>query len=137
MGAPRHIGVDEQHCRQLRADGLTYLEIGEQLGACPTTVRRWLVHGFPEIRVDNTPLRDAFLRSGWRAFALAREIGMVNRRGVPDSTGLRVALGIKPTVASNSERARPGDRACRQTMTASLAERLLSPLGLDPWEVGL
>jgi hypothetical protein len=87
-------------------------------------------------RIDNTPLREAFIRSGMSASALARAVGYPARhlpRGVSQQgTRVKRELGLTPT---------PAKRGCtpsmRLTVSYDTAVRYAAALGLDPVDIGV
>lgn len=76
--------------------------------------------------VDVTLLREAFLRSGVSAHAVARELGWTR----PDGARVRRALGI-------SVQHSRGCRFYQRSMSYDRAVRIAEAIGVDPAEVDL
>lgn len=79
-------------------------------------------------KVDNAPLRQAFVDSGLTATEVAERCGWL-QRGNADTSRVKRVLGILPE-SSN------GRRYHRREVGSDTAALVAGALGLDPWEVG-
>ncbi len=83
-----------------------------------------------EERIDNAPLREAFVRSGRSASGVARAVwGDEKDHG---STRLKRALGIKPDVSWHGRY-----KIYRRTIRCDTALKIAEELELDPREIDL
>lgn len=109
-------------------DGLTSLEVALRVGLSAERVRQ-IAPGRPG-KIDNTRLREAFLRSGKSANAVAKDLGWCTGRK-HDASRVRQALGITLTRASRGRGAQ-----YRTFVDAETLGRIAESIGVEPWEVG-
>jgi hypothetical protein len=134
--------AEVRQIRELRyMDGLTQMEVAQHVGCYITTVRKY-APGYPG-KIDNTLLREAFLRSGLTGTEVARRIGWTcqmskrSRDGAklwrwdaPDGARVRKALGLVDDVNGRGWRSR------RTMIDAEAAALMAEAIGVAPWSVG-
>ncbi len=81
-------------------------------------------------RVDVTPLREAFVRSGLPAAELCHRPEWYWKGGGADTTRLLRALGLKPYTCR-------GRHTCARTIGIDRAALIADALNVDPFEVGI
>lgn len=117
--------------RELRyEDGLTCEEVACQVGMSRESIGL-IAPGRPG-KIDNARIREAFIRSGKSASAVARDLGWRSGDGRgPDASRVRKTLGITLTVGGARRKAQ-----ARRLVDAETVGRIAESIGVEPWEVG-
>jgi hypothetical protein len=116
--------------RELRyVDGLTCGAVAARIGRSDRYVQR-LAPGRPG-KIDNTLIREAFLRSGCSAHEVARDLDWYGG-GKLDGTRVKQTLGLVETVGGHGQRY----RQYRRLIDAETASLIAEAIGVAPWEVG-
>lgn len=114
--------------RELRyGDGLSCPATAVVVGVHKKTVEKY-APGRPG-KIDNMKLREAFVRSEWSAYEIARRMGWCyGVRG--DGSRVKRTLGLQADIAGN------GRISWRAKVDAETAARMAEAIGVMPWEVG-
>ncbi|HXQ33174.1 MAG TPA: hypothetical protein VN843_04050 [Anaerolineales bacterium] len=107
--------------------GLTAKEIADRVGLTDRTITKYAPLG----RVNNAPLRSAFLKSDRTAADVARYLGWYDYNGRADGHRVKRALGLVEDISKQ------GYRSIRKSNYRHLALQLAKAIGVDPWELGL
>jgi hypothetical protein len=122
--------------RELRyMDGLSMPRVSEITGRDRSTIQRH-APGWPG-KIDNTPLRDAFLASGLEAVEVALRCGWIIEKDggtYGDCSRVRRSLGLQ----QESGRSLAGKycRYMRTRIDAENAALIAEAIGVAPWSVG-
>lgn len=118
-----------ERIRELRyMDGRSCEVVACEVGLVARTVQR-IAPGRPG-KIDNTLLREAFLRSGKSASAVARDLGWYSGR-YPEASRVRKTLGITLTYGGARRKAQ-----YRTFVDADTVERIAESIGVERWKVG-
>jgi transcriptional regulator with XRE-family HTH domain len=144
--------VEVRQIRKLRyQDGFSQAQIAAMVGCAVTTVRQY-APGLSKTgiwkpgKIDNAPLREAFLTSGLSAGHVAKELGWLSLQSKLSADGskrwqwwtgdvsrVRRALGLADDV---SHRNGSVLRSRRTLIDAEVAGRIAEAVGVAPWSVG-
>lgn len=113
--------------KAMRADGYSQHATAVAVGCTRGTVRKY-APGYIG-KVDNAPLREAFLASNRTASDIARSVGWLDR-GSPDTSRVRRALGLRDDLSGTN-----GIRSRRRLIDAETAGLIAEALGMGAWEI--
>lgn len=125
--------AEQANIRELRyMDGLSMTAVAKITGRDKSTVQRY-APGWPG-KIDNTKLRDAFLKSGLEAAEVAARVGWTIRGVNGDTSRLRRSLGL----IRESTRSSTGKHhwCVRTRIDAENAALIADAIGVAPWSVG-